>query len=595
MKTINRIITFLFTGCLMSSCNDFLDPNEYALLTEDKLFTINSYVTQIPFGIYGCVPMNTSDGVNFSAITDEAEQVDNTSALQTFNNGTWNKYVNPDSEWSSCYKGIRIACDYLQATDTLTWSNYRYSNPAKYATMIRDLCIGRAEARFLRAYLYLELIKRYGDVPLITDKLAITPEMDFSKFTRTAVGEIIDYISDQCDVVCREGKYYRTPEEIATETLNGRKLLPPLYRDTLLMAYPGSGELAPYLGRATRASAYALKAKALVYYASKQFNPEGDVERWKRAAEACKKVLDLPKASYGLEPIYADLFSKKNNWSKEFLFVRKAGASNAFEKSNYPVSIEGGNTGLCPSQNLVDAYEVLEQREEQVVAVPFDWNNVSHRENPYENRDPRFSATIYRHGEQYSSSVNTIVLNCMEGGNSALPIYHATKTGYYLKKYINPVLDLKNNKTDSKTWILMRMADFYLYYAEAMNEAYGPSNSAALGMTALQAVNAIRQRAGMPDIITNDRNVLREKIYNERRVELAFENQRWWDVRRWQYGQAFNNDLQGVRITLQGEKLVYSLMAVEKRVFDESKMYLYPIPQSEIDKSGGALVQNVNW
>jgi SusD family. len=593
MKINNKIAVFIISGFLVASCDDYLEPNKYSLLTEDLIYSVTTYVNSMPNGIYSCVPQDTGDSY-MTAASDEAESVDESNSMQLFNTGNWNKYNNPDDVWSSCYKGIRIACDYLAETDTLTWNSWRYSNPTKYAELMQQLCMGRAEARFLRSYLYLELVKRYGDVPLITDKVTVTPNMEFSKFPRTPVGDIITYISDQCDIVCREGKYFLSSEQIATQTNNGRNILPSLYRDTLALAYPTTGDMSKYLGRATRGSAYALKAKALIYYASKLFNPNNDVDRWKNAALACKKVLDLPKSLYDLEPKYADLFNMKSKWSKEFLFVRKVGASNSFEKANYPVSIEGGATGLCPSQNLVDAYEVIKNG----TATSFDWNNPEQKANPYANRDPRFYSTIYKHGDQYNASnINTIVLDCSEGGNSAFPLYHATKTGYYLKKYINSTLDLKNGKTDTKTWILMRMADFYLYYAEAMNEAYGPSSDpASLGMTALDAVNKIRARAGMPIITTMDQSVFRTKIYNERQVEFAFENQRWWDVRRWMYGQAFNTDLKGAKVekAINGT-LLYTPITIENRSFDETKMYLYPIPQSEIEKSGGVLVQNANW
>lgn len=592
MKYINCLMAIAISG-MLGACNDYLDPNEYALQQKDQIFSVTTIVGNMSAGIYGCIPHQKELGM--SAATDECESVDNTEPLQNFNTGNWNKYNNPDDVWTQCYKGIRIANDILVETDTLTWAGWRYTNPTKYTELIRNLNTCRAEARFLSAYLYFELLKRYGEVPLIKSKLAVSPGMDLSEYHRAPMADIVDYICEQCDIVCREGKWYKTPEQIAIETNNGRELLKSPYRDTLELAYPTSGDLSKYLGRATKASAYALKAKTLVYYASRLFNPDNDIQRWIKAAEACKKVIDLPKAFYGLETNYADLFQKQNLWSKEFLFVRKVGAENTFEKANYPVSIEGGNTGICPSQNLVDAYEVVEYDGEGVAVASrkFDWTNDVDKANPYENRDPRFYNTIYKHGDKYNSTVNTIILDCMEGGNSAQPIYHATKTGYYLKKYINSGLDLKNDKKEMKTWVLMRMADFYLHYAEAVNEVYGPTVSGEWGLTAQQALNMVRKRAGMPEVKITDREEFREKVYIERQIELAFENQRWWDVRRWQYGQLFNMELRGVKISLHSGRYLYEPVAVEKRTFDEGKMYLYPIPQSEIDRVG--LEQNVNW
>jgi hypothetical protein len=588
MKNLYKYISLAFLPLLISSCNDYLDPNEYSVRGEEQIFNTTTYVNNLSAAIYSCIPDQTDLGM--SRASDEGDMVNTSSSFQLFNTGGWNKYNNPDNVWSTCYDGIRMAADMLAGTDTLTWASWRYSYPTKYVDLIRKLNIGRAEAHFLRAYLYLELVKRYGEVPLITDKVKITPDMDVSQFKRASVSDIIAYICDECDIVCHDGKYNLSADTVAKLTNNGRNLLPTPYRDTLDISYPTTGDLSQYLGRATRASAYALKAKALIYYASRLFNPNNDLNRWKEAAKACAKVVNLPASDYGLESKYSDLFNKKSSWSKEFLFVRKESASNTFEKTYYPVSIEGGGTGICPSQNLVDAYEVLS--EDSTSAVDFDWNNPAHSAAPFVRRDPRMNATIYKHGDKFNSTVNTLVLDCTKGGNSGEPIYHASTTGYYLKKYVNPALDLKNNRTDTKTFILMRMADFYLYYAEAMNEAYGPDNAAGYNMTAREALNKVRARAGMPDVVAFGQDAFRERVYHERQVELAFENSRWWDVRRWMRGQAFNVPLRGISISSDGKM---TPKVVEGRSFDESKMYLYPIPQSEINKAGSVLTQNTNW
>lgn len=592
----NKIIylTLAFSG-LLCACNDWLDPNEYALLQKDQVFDVSSKVNKMSAGIYGKIPHATELGM--SAATDEGEMVDNTDPLHAFNNGTWGKYNNPDDIWSSAYDGIRIAMDLLKESEDTDWEEWKYSNPTKYEQMFRELNMGRAEARFLSAYLYFELMRRYGEVPLITEKIDLSPDMDLSQFKRNSVAEIMDYICQQCDIVCQEGEWKLSPEQVEEMTEGGRKHLPAPYRDTLALAYPTSGEMAAYLGRATKGSAYALKAKALVYYASKAFNPENDMERWKKAAEACKKVLDLPKEYYDLEPDFAKLFTKGQEWSKEFLFVRKMSASNSFERKHVPVSIQGGNTGMCPSQNLVDAFEVLikDDAGKVIGCEPFDWQKEEHKTAPYANRDPRMAVTVYHHGDKYTNEEQYfIVLNCAVGGNAGPDLYHGSKTGYYLGKYVNTTLHLRNNKTAPKTWMLMRMADFYLLYAEAMNEYYGPNNPGEFGMTALEALNKIRTRAGMPEVNPRTKEQMREAVYHERQVELAFENQRWWDVRRWKYGQLFNSPLRGVEVVNHEDgTTTFAPKIVEERVFDESKMYLYPIPQSEIDKGG--LEQNINW
>lgn len=595
MKNILKLlfaISVLFGVC---SCEGYLDPNQYSVLTKEDIYGNGSfYIKHIPGSLYSIISQRAATDY-MTAAADEAEYIKSDHKSQKFNNGGWNKYSNPDDEWKTLYKGVRIACDYLEESKDIIFEDWRYTNPALYRELIRNLCIGRGEVRLLRAYFYFELMKRYGEVPLITSKISISDGMDLVPYKRAPISDIVDFICEEVDIVTREGKYFLTSEKVAQMTNNGRNVLPVPYRDTLVLFYPESGVLSEFLGRATTATAYALKAKTLVYYASKQFNADNDITRWQDAAKACKKVLDLPKIYYNLSDSYSGIFSAKKNWNKEFLFVRRDGAANSFERENFPISLEGGSTGFCPSQNQVDAYEV---KVDATTSVPFDWNNPTHASNPYANRDPRLAMSVYRHGEQYSSvAPNNITLDCSEGGNSGAPKLYASSTGYYMKKYIDPTLDLKNNKTESHTWVAMRMADFYLYYAEAMNEAYGPTAQADLGMSATEAINRVRARpdVNMPPIRSADQDIFREKVYNERRVELAFENHRWWDLRRWQRGQNLNEPLRGIKITKNGPSTTYEPIEVEKRVFDESKMYLYPIPQNEIDRSKNVLVQNPNW
>lgn len=594
MKKNILIKSLLAVSFVFTACSEFLDPDEYTMLTKEQIYSVSTYVRDMPFSAYSAIPsaFNHIGNSNLSAASDEAEEVNGDEIIQRFNNGSWSQYMNPDDEWGTLYKGIRIACDYLKETENLTWEEIRYPDPENYALRMKDLCIGRGEMRFIRAYLYFELMKRFGEVPLITDKVDMT-SVDLEDYKRAPIESIVKFIIDECDIVSSQGKYKLTDMEKEKMMSKNDGLLPIPYRDNLAITYPTSGEDSKYLGRATAAAAMALKAKTLIYYASRLYNPDNDMSRWYSAAKACKAVIDLPSSSYALEAKYADLFQKKSTWSKEFIFVKKMSAFNSFDVANYPISISGGKSGTCPSQNLVDAYEMQN-------GSSFDWSNSIHAANPYQGRDPRLQMTVYVNGELFSTMApNNIKLQCWEGGNSAFPIRYATKTGYYLKKYINPNLDLKLGKSDTKTWIYMRLADFYLYYAEAMNELYGPAaDPERFGLTALQAINKVRDRSDvkMPAITDTDPIVFKKRLVNERRVELAFEEARYWDVRRWMYGQEFNKDLRGVSVTFNEKgELLYAPKFVEKRVFDETKMYFYPIPQSEINKSNGVLQQNDNW
>jgi len=598
MKLFKYIGVCVFLAIAHTSCNDFLDPWDYTLATEQKAFELTAYLNAMPNTAYGFLPkgFNSVGNSYMTAASDEAEAVNDMELIQLFNNGTWNKYNNPEDIWSDAYKGIRISSDYLQGTDTLTWIGLRYSNPTEYANRMIELTRNRGEMRFLRAMFYFELFKRYGKVPLLKTKVDL---LDFkvSDYPQMPVDSIVDFIVNECDIASRRGKYTLTQAQTDTLLKYNNKVLPSPFRDTVAVYYANTGAFAGRQGRATLGSVLALKAKALVYAASKQFNENNNIEKWKRAARACKDVIDLETKYpnfYKLSTTYEGLFqpSTWGVWNNEYLFARRFGAFNSFDAANFPISQPGGKTGTCPTANLVDAYEMAD-------GTPFDWNNPAHAANPYEGRDPRLSKTIFTNNEKFN---NAFPLECWVGGNAGPGVFHASKTGYYLKKYVNQSLDLNTNKTAPKIWSVMRLSEFYLFYAEAMNEAYGPeSDPDGLGMTALEALNKIRTRPGvnMPAIPSGlSATDFTQKIIHERRVELAFEDVRYWDLRRWKIAENhLNGDIYGVRIVKNNdETFTYTpRIKVETRVFDASRMYFYPIPENEINKAGGVLIQNPNW
>ena len=598
MKLIKNIGIFIFATFTLSSCNDYLDPWEYSLATEEKAFELTSYLNAMPNTAYSYLPsgFNGIGNSYMTAASDESEAVNDMEAIQLFNNGTWNKYNNPDDIWTDSYKGIRIANDYLQGTDTLTWIGIRYSNPTEYTNRMIELTRNRGEMHFLRAMFYFELFKRYGKVPLLKDKVNLV-DLKIADYPQMPVDSIVDFIVNECDIATSNGKYALTQAQKDTLLKYNNKVLPSPYRDTVAVYYANTGAYAGRQGRATLGSALALKAKALIYAASKQFNENNDVEKWKRAAIACKDVIDLETkypGFYKLSTTYDGLFQPTTwgVWNNEYLFARKFGAFNSFDAANFPISLQGGKTGTCPTGELVDAYEMAD-------GTPFDWTNPAHAANPYAGRDGRLSKTIFTNNEKFN---NAYTLECWVGGNAGPGVFHASKTGYYLKKYINQTLDLNTNKTAPKIWSVMRLSEFYLFYAEAMNEAFGPeSDPVGYGMTALQALNKIRTRAGvaMPAIVSGlNKSTMNEKIRHERRVELAFEDVRYWDLRRWKIAEnILSLDIHGVTIVKNADASFTYMpnLKVETRVFDATKMYLYPIPQNEINKAGGVLIQNPNW
>ena len=334
-------------------------------------------------------------------------------------------------------------------------------------------------------------------------------------------------------------------------------------------------------GRITKGAALALKARILLYAASPLHNPTNDLSLWIKAANAAKEVMDMN--AYVLEADYANI---PNNYkSRELILETRQGVSNDFERRNFPIGFEGGNTGTCPTQNLVDAYEM--RTNGLPITNPASGYNPA---NPYLGRDLRLQKTIIVNGSVWKSRI----VQSFVGGLNGQPLTNATKTGYYLKKHVVEAVNLlpTNTTTREHAWVTFRYGEILLNYAEAMNEAFGPENASTLGKTALQAVNEVRVRAGIANFpVGMSKDNFRLKLRNERRVELAFEDHRFWDVRRWKIGDE-TKTINQMEI-LPGNTLTYNTKLLEVRTF-EDRMNLYPIPQIEINKNPN-LVQNPNW
>ncbi|HET8830388.1 MAG TPA: RagB/SusD family nutrient uptake outer membrane protein, partial [Pelobium sp.] len=213
--------------------------------------------------------------------------------------------------------------------------------------------------------------------------------------------------------------------------------------------------------------------------------------------------------------------------------------------------------------------------------------------DPYAGRDLRLQKTIIINGSTWKGQA----VQSYVGGANGKPITNATKTGYYLKKHVIEIINLlpTNTTTREHAWVLFRYGEVLLNYAEAMNEAYGPEDASTFGTTALEAVNQVRLRAGMPNFPAGmSKEDFRQKLRNERMVELAFEDHRFWDVRRWKIGQQ-TTDIYQMEITpaTVGNGFVFEKKLLEVRPF-EDRMNFYPIPQAEINKNSN-LIQNTGW
>jgi len=503
------------------------------------------------------------DGAMMASASDEAEHTQEVSAIQKFNTGAWNAYDNPDDVWGKYYKAIRKANQFLLTSDSVNLDYLRLDQSsdaqAVYGTRLAEINRWKYEVRFLRAFYYFELVKRYGGVPLITQVFSLD---DVSKdIKRNTLEDCVKFISDECDSAA-----VQLPAEYGADDL----------------------------GRITKGAALALKSRMLLYAASDLFNtpswsegyanPElvsltGDrLAKWTAAANAAKEVIDL--GVYSLDNSYSHLFSPDNYNSSEVNFVRRNNSSNTFEMATFPIGYNLGRSGTTPSQNLVDDYEMKD-------GSSFNWNDPAIASAPYANRDPRLEYTVLTNNTGFLGRP----VETWTGGLDAEPIAQATKTGYYLRKYVDESLDIQQGRMSVHSWIFIRLAEIYLNYAEALNESSPGNPDIALYL------NMVRQRNGvaLPALPAGlSQAEMRERIRHERRIELAFEDQRFWDVRRWmqapQYLGAFLN---GVKITKTGSTFSYERIVVENRVF-QPKMYLYPIPQGElmINKD---LLQNPLW
>ena len=542
---VSMAVGSAFTLC---SCNDFLDREEDSFI--DKTATFDSYnrTKQYLTYAYSLLPegLNRFSGdALLGAATDDACFAIESSNIQQFNNGSWNALSNPDNVWDRYFAGIAKCCTLLENSNHINLDISRL-DPAKrveYENNLKDIRMWRAEAHFLRAYFNFELLKRYGPIPIIKSTLDINK--DYSDTPRPTMKEVVEFIANDCDMAA----------------------------DSL--------ELTPWrnmndaFGRATKGAALALKSRLLLYAASPLYVDFGDIDEankpsdatlWKAAADAAKAVIDLNQ--YALAPAYDDLF-KNDFQNKEYIFVRRYPSNSDFEKSNFPISY-GGKGGTNPSQNLIDDYEMLD-------GTAFDWSDPVKAAHPFENRDERLLATVLMNGVLFKGKR----IATYPGGADAMPNPNATKTGYYLRKFLNENVNIQTGGgSDGHVVPLFRLAEIYLNYAEALNE-YDPTNP-----DIAVYLNKIRERVSLPDVPSGlTQEQMRTLIHHERRVELAFEEHRFWDVRRWKVASStLGAPVKGVKITQDDAgNFTYSPVQVEQRVF-QPKMYWYPIPQSEVLK-----------
>lgn len=552
------------SSCLFSvllstaSCNsDLLDVvptdrvSDSSILTDSTLF--ESYVINRYMGVRLTdkeaegTPPGFGRGFEYamwSSVTDESiyNNDDNTWLIQRGQLAPENTGI-AGTIWGRSYRSIREI-------------NYALANVQKVNMSAGMKTRLTAELRFLRAFRYQDLLRNYGDVVLMGDKVYELGE-DFSNsaiYTRSSIKDVTAYILAELDAASKD-------LPAANNNSNWR------------------------LGRATKGAALALKARIALYAASPLYN----AGTWQAAASAAKDVMNM-----GMYSLYTGGYDKlfltaENN--PEIIFERlyTRGARHVcLEISNGPNSF-GGWGGNVPLQNFVDAYQMNNGKSID------DATSGYNPQDPYKNRDPRFYMTVLTNDAAYrGNTVQTFVPGGKDSKDGPSN-WNTSKTGYYLKKYMNDALPIDNpwDIAGTQPWIYFRYAEILLNYAEAQNEATGPDQSV------YDAVNAIRRRTGvgMPALPTGlSQAQMRDAIRKERQIELAFEEHRYYDVRRWKIANVTENvPAYGMDVTRNGSTYTYTRKeALSGRRF-EDKHYFLPIPRAEILASGGKLTQNAGY
>ena len=476
------------------------------------------------------------NGAMLSMASDEAVCSNLSNLVNVINNGTWGPLRTFDDRYSSLYAGIRATNIFLE------------KSPGSFIFPATDIPKLKGEAFFLRAYYHFELFKRYGRIVLATRSYDPEENLDLQ---RNTISEVVTQISNDCDSAAN------------------------LIAATWTNDWDNANK-----GRATKAAALALKSRLLLYAASPFHNPSGEQTKWQAAADAAKAVIDQNKHSLLSNTDFKRLWDYSNGatqYNKEVIFATVASNTNSIESNNAPIGFTGGLGRTNPTQNLVDAFEMSNGKP---ISDPTSGYNAS---NPYLNRDPRLNQFIVVNGSTFKTGSLSRAVETFEEGKDNLAInVNTTKTGYYMRKFLseNATFNVTGAASIRRPWVIFRYAEILLNYAEALNEAVGVTPEV------YTVVNQVRTRSGMPALPAGlTQSQMRDRIRNERQVELCFEEHRFFDVRRWKLGETlFNIPVRGMKITKNGSLLTYMPFVVENRIF-QSKHYLYPISQSEINKA----------
>ena len=566
VKIINFFCLLLAT-VMVTSC-DYLDEKPLNYLQPEERFQEEA---QMELAVHECYSYlnngyNNVGGSFFDAATNDAVY---RIEVSTVNKLARAQYTAGDPGldiWDRCYSGISQS---FLVEENLHYMNIpkgsSVSDPEAYFESKRKEF--GSEAKMVRAYLYFELLRMYGGVPLVKSRLPLGTKL--TDVTRATFAEVVNYIVQLCNEAAED--------------------------------HPSIINTTP--GRWGKGAAKAIKAKTLAYAASDLYhvgvesalNGYMQDNRLTARLSAAEALDDFMKyTEFDLANTYDMFFMAPNNaqFKKEYIVYKGEPQRNDIEGFLFTPST-GGNGGVYPTQEFVDAFD----NADGTIYFP----SVTADGSQYTGRDPRLDKIVIYNGAKVRGSTT---INTYTGTDETLDgfsVVHqkSTRTGYYLRKFANYGTVNFDNANPGVTYHInpiIRYADILLLYAEVMNELYGPDDADKFNITALEAINKVRARGGITTPLPADisQNELRSRIVNERRIELCFEEQRYFDLKRWKIGiNELNSPVHGTKITREGDEYMYQKVVVDdSRKFTEP-MYFAPIPYNEQLKLG--IEQNKGW
>ena len=524
MKYYIKFLLILFSVSFFSCQKDVLDKGPLDVIDEGLVWEDPNLAQLYLNNIYLQLPGGLDRSLDCA--TEIGEGAASWFPSQVYNTGEVTPADSPYSDSWYQYSAIRSLNEFLEKY------NMTKGDPGVNNQL-------RGQALFLRAYFYSELINFFGGVPIIVKAQELGDDLSVKRNTY-----------DEC------------VEFIVKDLTEAAGLLPDQW---------DAGEV----GKVTKGAALAIKSRQLLYAASPLNNPQNNQAKWQKAADAAKAVIDSHQ--YSLFNDYNKLFLTDNN--EEVIFDIQYGypyRANDWTYLTNPQGFSGAYGLIRPTQDFVDRYEMKNGKNIKESGSTYD------AANPYANRDPRFYASVLYNGAAWR---NKTIETFVDGANGpGLYDEYSTSnvmTGYYIKKFLNesnPIIYGDNRGNEN--WILIRYGEVLLNYAEA---ELNLGNDAV----ARTYINLIRKRAGMPDVPGAEiGQTLRNRYINERTIELAFEDNHFFDVRRWKTAP----QLLGVpvhKMTIEkvaGDKFTYKVETMEPRTWRDA-FYHLPIPESEIDKN----------